>query len=355
MLTDDEHCYVIKCVTNHLTVGNPIALLSAVLPTECMNKIDHALGYPESYARSAIQVCQADRWNNEPCWLWRLLEIIPTEAESDRIRERIAKPPPFEEHEENRVLCSEAPFFDRETLRPLTRSLRADRTPRPILIINGERESGKSYTYEYVDHLRLAGKLSFTPFRVEFHAESGMLFGPRELSTDILTSMGVSVNRLAPGFFDADTNGERWPFNLAGKILSEGAALKDRFWIVLDNFRGPTLLPATAKLIDGLAQWIISSTVYADRFRLVLIHYDHSALSIQPHRVARDETAGILAIHVRECVTEIYERYFPSASKQLRVKSLARMMDGLPEKGRLKELNARLIDLMESLKDARHA
>lgn len=350
MLSEEEQIYLLDRISAALAPGNPIALLSAVLPTACMNKISHELAYPDVYAREAIRICRADGWNNVPCWLLGLLDLFPSEPKGDLIRQRLAKPPRFAQPHQARVLVTEAPFLNREPLRTRANSLAANSAPRPILIVNGQGESGKSYTYEYVEHLYFSQKLEFRPLRVEFNSENGRLVGPEELARDILTGMGVGVHRLPSGFFEMDTNAERWPFNLAGEILAEGAGKNQRFWIVLDNFRGPNLRVETAKLIDGLAQRILGSVVYADNFRLVLLNFDRSNLSIQPHRVEHEQISPVSESDIRECVAEIFERYSSPATQQMLAESVAKIMSNLPATGRLKELNSRLIDLIQSLK-----
>jgi hypothetical protein len=350
MLSEEEEDYIYGKVVDALRVGDPIAVLTLYLPVPCMDLMPRDLRFPDAYAREAIRLCRADAWNNLPCWMLSLFKLFPAEHRSAAIAQRLANPPAFINPDRAKVLVTEAPFFDRESVRTLTRSLRADRAARPILIVNGERESGKSYTFEYVDHLFTSTRLPFFPFRVRFDPDNGQLFGPEELAGEILRKMRVSTESLPQGFFTKDTNDARWSFDLAGKVLTN-APVGKRFWIVLDNFYGPNLRPDTAKFIDGLARWIIDSSEYAQSFRLILLHFERSLLSVEAPKVDREEIGQVSEHDIRECVREIFERSQGPPSDGLLQATVERIIEDLPASGRLKELNERLFDLIRTLQD----
>lgn len=326
----------------------PLALINP-LPLACRSKIRRELGYPLNYAQEVLKVCIADRWNNTPCWLVLLLQLLQDEPETAVILNRISVPPVLPDPLQARVLVSKTPFVNRAALRSRAASLQQPRTARPVLVINGPEKSGKSYTADYVEHLYLSGA-DFRWVRVALSTGSGITYGAEKLARDILIKMGIRASHLSPTFFERDTNNVRWPIDLAGSVLNEGLQLDKSVWIILDNFRGAEVAPETLAFIDGLAQQIIGSSDMMETYRLVLIDFDRALLSIQEPKISREQIAPISKSDVLDCVHEIVTHAGKQYSRE-EVEAIAdQIVAGLPAGARyMEELNRRLSDLLAGL------
>lgn len=351
MLTEEEKNYLYEKVVAALRVGEPrSALLAIEIPTELIDRIPNSFNTPALITQEIIRLCMADRWNHEPCRLLLLFKLFPAEAYSQRLADRMKVPPAYGgDPAKARVLANDSPFLNRESLRTRAVLLAADRPARPILLVSGGEQSGKSYSYDFIDHLFVTNKVDFKPLRVRFEKDDGMLFGPEQLAREILMGMGVEVDELSPTFFATDTNQVRWLQNLAGRVLTKKPA-GNRYLIILDNFFGNTLPTETAKFIDALARRIVDSAEFSQSFRLVLLHFDRTQLTVESRKVDGENIAQINDVDVTEGAREIYGRYGGIADEALLKETVAEILNGMGAQKNLAELNGRLQLLIDTLK-----
>lgn len=344
MLTQSEFDYLLERLGGFFVQTDARMVLGG-LPRALGDQIAYYT-YPGQYARAILEVCIANRWNDNPSWLSQVIILLPDEPETRAIRDRISKPPNLPDPSVAQVLVTGTPFLDRTGLRQRIRNLGQTPPARPILVVSGETKSGKSYSAEYIDHLAISGQ-PFVPFRVKFPRGSGRTYSPVGLARDILVNMGLAPDRLPVGFFENTTNNERFPYDLAGKVLAEGQQLGKRFWIVLDSFKGEEMQKETGKFIDGLAQRIIESAPLWQSFRLILIDFERSLLSIQPNRVDIDQIPVCGRSDVLDCVAEIFHRTgVPKSDEELEAVVARIMKDLPPAPNSLGELHQRLMDLL---------
>jgi hypothetical protein len=352
VLNDTEEVYLTRKLNVQLSGLDPRAALSALLPPDCMALI-RILQYSGQYATEAIRVCSADRWSHDPPWLVLLLDLLPKESETQRIQDKLRTPPDSgADPHASQVLITGEPFVNRGTFRQKARSLALQVTPRPILIVLGDRKTGKTYTTQYVRHLQLS-VASFEYVKVTLAEGSGLAWGPRELAINLLTDMGVDVKALAASLMEPTTNAERWPYELAGIVLNEGLKLTKRFWIVLDNFRGAELRADTGKLIVALAQRIADSSLFGGSYRLVLLGFDPALLTIPQSVFDTDKIQPFTDSDVRAAIVEIASKNLLTLTVPEQDALLAKILDGLPQDdSRWSELYARLTDLPASIREA---
>jgi hypothetical protein len=346
VLNPTEYNYLLDKLQDRLAGVEARVYLDASLPKACMRKIAY-LQMPAAYAQAVLDVCQTDGRNSDPMWILLLINLLPDEPRTAEIKLRISTAPVEPDPELARILMTGTPFLNRSGLRRTVASLLGGkRSPRPIFVVSGETKSGKSYSAEYIDHLSLAGR-PFTPFKVRFPTGSGLTYGPEGLARDILMNMGITPDGLPPGFFENTTNNERWPYDLAGSVLAKGHQLGKCFWIVLDAFTGTELRKETGKFIDGLAQGIVDSAVFGETFRLILLDFERTLLSVQPSRVDLERIEPFGETDVFDCVAEIFRRLRKQPGIKIE-KAVDQIMKDLPAgEGRLPETNQRLLDLMK--------
>jgi hypothetical protein len=165
--------------------------------------------------------------------------------------------------------------------------------------------------------------------------------------------MGVDVQKLGPSFFTSTTNAERWPVDLAASVLNEGFRLGRKYWLVLDAFRGDELREDTRKFINGLADRLTKSSAFAGVFRLILIDFERTHLTIKPYGLFEDEIQEFGSSDVLACVVDIFMRLDRARSAEELQPYVDRILQDLPGGAeRMPELNARLLDLIEELREA---
>ena len=348
MLNPDDRDFVIQQLSKTLGANNPRPFLATSLPAATMEKIPiYDMVLP--YAIKAVEVCVADRWNNTPSWLLLLLELLPPDQRLAAIKQRIATPRIEADPTLSSLLVTEEPFLDREDLRKKAKVLTGSAVPRPILVVNGTAKSGKSFTERYINHLRLSGD-TIDYCLITFPSGSGLTLGPEQVAKQILEGAAVDFSRLSPGYFQNTTNNARWPYDLARSVLNTCAGVPNQYWILLDSFAGNELRDDTRKFVDGLGEGITRNTILGKKFRLVLLGFDKTALTVQPSTVDVDEIRSPGMTHVTDCVGAIFDR-FQQPRPDL-APLVSRIMADLPQdETRMMELYTRLTDLIETVRE----
>jgi len=168
--------------------------------------------------------------------------------------------------------------------------------------------------------------------------------------------MGILPESLPPNLFESTTNNERWPEELAGRVLAAGFGKGTKYWIVLDGFRGPNLRDDTRKFIAGLADTMSKSGVYARTYRLVLIDFDRTFLTVQPGNVDVEQISAFGRTDVFDCVLEILTQANRPNAAQKVGPVVDRILTDLPtDEQRMFELNQRLSDLIQAIEEGADA
>ena len=347
MVSSDDRDFLVERLETALG-ADPRGRLAAVLPPACIQKI-RIQDLPLAYAIEAIDVCLGDKWNNAPSWLSLLLRLLPDDAKVVAIRQNIEAPRIEADPTLASVLASDLPFLDRVDLRQKVKALTIERARRPILVVKGSRQSGKSFTEVYINHLYLTGS-PIDYCVIKFPPGSGLTLGPEQVAKQILESAGVDLNRLSPAFFQNTTNNARWPYDLALSTLNASTGIGNQYWILLDGFAGADLREDTRKFVDGLCESISGSTVLGRKFRLLLLGFERTALTVKPSLVDIEEIHPPGQTHVTECVSAIFDRF---AQPRPDVAPLVtRIMDGLPQDDtQMLELHKRLVDLIDTVRE----
>lgn len=199
-----------------------------------------------------------------------------------------ANPPPAPEpYQTTPYMLSRQILIDRENLRNALQELESDIGPR-ILVVNGERGSGKTYSSELIYYLANNSVPKHIVIYVDLDTQ---VQEPDAVVQFIAERIGRDTASI-PG--PEQEQKMRWALRLANwltkQIISAGPA---SYWFVFDGFRERTVLTETKELIEELA--ILAQTTLR-QCRVVLINYTE----VLPPRVRN--AAG------REQIREIGER-----------------------------------------------
>ena len=347
MLTQDEQQVVEELLTAAIApLPSPRQALVSAL---CADLSWDLGGYePRTLVDEAMRLCFADGWKHSPTALSQLIEgLLPAHPAMVAILEKLRNPPlpaVTADAFDALVLSGKRPFVDRDPVRAALRKL-LDRRPRElVVVVNGGRRAGKSYLTEFIQHaLDERPDMNLCPVAIE--PKQGAQVGPRELASDLVTSMGGHPRDLPP----PTTNLDRWAQDLANEVLGVANESGQNWWLVLDGFNAGELRPETQLLITKLAASITKGRP-AERHRLILIDFDRTVLPLQPGVIA-DRTIGPIP---HDIVTGAIQKLIAAAEREVDPVELAKvsalMLDGLADPvGDLPELGLRLTDLIHSL------
>ena len=348
MLTQDEWDYVIERLILFVgTYEKPRETLAAPFHGTAL-LADLISGTPAMIVRDIVRLCVADTWNHEPPWLVLLLDLMPirdTDAKLFEIRNRVAvKPPPGPNRLDATVLDNGTPFVNRVALRRHLRRLsQASAATKPILVVNGAAQSGKSYSTQYIEHFSLVDTPPSTTYRMELKQGTELETGPEEVATELVSMMGRTLERKP----QPNTNQKLYAQQLARWVLNEAVQTPTlKHWILLDNFQGEKLRPDTRDFVVALAD-TITNGVFPHRCRLVLIGFDRANLTVDPGKVDEERIAACQPTDIAGCVSEIAARAPVVLAPQPLVDFV---MNGLPaDAPRMRELNARLRGLLAAV------
>lgn len=294
--------------------------------------------------QKVLQLCMEDGWTRRPPSIIRFLGLLPLDSTAERLIAKLkVPPPPTADLDFSHVLSTSQPFLDRQALRNRLRLLTSQDAPKPILIVTGEKRSGKSYTAEYVDDFCLRRPQIQVSRQKVF---SGGSPTAAELALDIVATLG----RPADNFPVQNTNADRWPLELANWALVEANLTSENWWFVFDGFDNPNVPKDTRAFINFMVDRITNG-VYRRKFRVVLLGYERGSLTASPGKIDVDSTGPLADDHIRACVEEIWRRNGDGQpAKSLVDGAVAAILEGLPEDdGRNEEINRRLCDLIETV------
>lgn len=344
MLTDDERQYVIAQFTNYLAaIGNVRATAVVGLPAPLQARVPDG-ATPAVLAQHVVEIALADGWSMAPPVLVSVLDsfkaVDPKLAE---LRGRIAStaPPSTPDPLLARVLDTRSPFLDRAPLRRTLRDFARTNSRAQVLVVNGPPKSGRSYTKELLFHFCRAPAITLCCVARSSWTE------PQDLAADLVASMGGDSRDLpAP----TDTNKERWLSQLANWVLFKAAEARTRmqsnYWFLLDGF-GDNPSEPLRFFITQLAERITNGYYASNDFRLILIEFRRSDLTVSIGKIVTDDTAPLpdqdLAAEVQAIVST--NGALPAGRHQ---DCLRLLIQGLPaDDRRLQVLNERLRALID--------
>lgn len=146
---------------------------------------------------------------------------------------------------EARLLHARQPFLDRTELRAALRDLCSPDGAR-VLLIDGEPQTGKSYTYHFISYL--AQKNQFKVIWIDLVADAFAGYGPGHLARSISAQMGVRTPMPDQG----EETPARYAMVLRDWLLGELTHSGTDWWLVLDGVRQVDLHPAVQDLIQHL-------------------------------------------------------------------------------------------------------
>jgi hypothetical protein len=343
MLSDADKDYVVDLLIQLVApVERPRETLTAPFFNTTFPQ-DLRQGNPRELVIDAVRLCLIDAWNHTPPWLVLLLDIFRLPLLDEKVAEIVErvrhKPPPAPDPLDSTILNNGIPFVDRAPLRLHLRRLATPAaTTQPILVVNGSSKSGKSYSTNYIEHFSYAQPL-IIPYRLAFEAEFGMEIGPEQVARDLVSMMGRPLDSMP----QPDTNQKLYTRQLALWVLNEAAQTPAQHWFILDNFRGEKLRADTRDLLVALSDRITTG-VFPQRCRLILIGFDRALLTVDPGKVEEEMIAPFKAGDIEAAVREILRRApAPVAPERVFPLILSDLPDG---ESRMTELNIRLRALL---------
>lgn len=185
-------------------------------------------------------------------WIKPIFDAIPrnpgNEAELDLIKAYLEVQAPTTLEPMREVLLEgNRPFANREELRYSLRDLVARAGP-SLLMINGEAQTGKSFSFYLAQHI--ARKEGFVTSQFEVDS----LVNPDQLAAEILRRIGVAVALEEQGVESA----QRWAEKLADQVKTAIEERKQKRLFVFDSFPvdpKPPLPPETLSFIVRLAKY----------------------------------------------------------------------------------------------------
>ena len=351
MLTEEEKGYMIEVLARQLgQSGNPRQDL--VAPFFDSNFALELRGdNPWLLAMDAIRLCIRDAWDHTPTWLEMVIKTFQLNLLDGKVLEislRVKnKPPAGPNPLESSILINGSPFVNRKSFRLKIEQLLSSATnTQPILVVTGKSRSGKSYSYNFIDHFSNIRKSGYV-YRYEFDNDLGLEIGPERVAKDLVSKMGRSTSNL-PG---PETNLKLYSRQLATWVLNEAAQTEAHHWFVLDNFVGDKLRQETKDFINELTH-LVNDGIFQKRCRIILIGFDASSLTVDPGRYNELSVEKCTATDIKNSIEEFLS--FAPIPLDYTIISLFVINNLPPPPDQMPELNMRLRALLKainSLKD----
>lgn len=308
MLNGDEQDFVCEALIRMASSqASPRLAIAVALDNELQAQLND--GTPNVIVMCAIALCIGDRWRLTPPSLVRLMRLAePFEPRIAPIIERLKIPPGRAEHVPaqpnpfmDSVLVSKIPFLERARIRAGLQALLTPTPLQPFIVVNGPPNTGKSYTADFVSHV-LHARNDVVHCRVELPTKEGASVGPVELARDLVVRMGGDLRAEPPRV----TNLDRWYGELVNWVIDAGMRANGYvWWVILDGFNKDELRDDTRDFIKKLAS-SFTNAMPQRRFRLILLDFDRTTLSVQPGMILVDNTTGIAKASVSAFVNAIF-------------------------------------------------
>jgi hypothetical protein len=228
--------------------------------------VSSASPYPE-IVEEVLKRAELDRWT------WDLIRAaIAANPGSQKLDEFIrkypfyspAKPPPAIDPYRTPFVLAKQVLIDREELRAALEELQKSDGPR-VLVVTGERASGKTYSCELVYYLAN----DFNPAHVAVYVDLDKdVREPDALAETIVRQMGREVGKIPDRERDQKM---RYALRLCDWITTHvRSAGPATYWLVFDGFRERIVLTETKELIEDLA---VRAQTTLRQCRIVLLNY----------------------------------------------------------------------------------
>ncbi|MGH9966689.1 MAG: hypothetical protein ACREBG_02485 [Pyrinomonadaceae bacterium] len=350
MLPDEDKDYVIEVLIEQVApLEKPRESLTAPFFGTTFPQ-DLRQGNPRELVMDAVRLCLVDSWKHAPPWLVLLLKAFPLEVADTKIAGILETlrhpPPPPDDLLDSTILSNGAPFVNRTALRLHLRRLATPAAnTQPILVVNGTTKSGKSYSTNYIEYFSYIQPPIIT-YQMEFDPEMGLEMGAEQVARDLVSMMGRSLDAKPP----SSTNQKLYVRQLALWVLNEAAQSPSQHWFILDNFRGEKLRQDTRDLLIALSDRITTG-VFPQRCRLILIGFDRALLTVDPGKVDEENVGPCPPAAVEASITEILKRApSPVGADSISPMILANLPNG---EGRMAEVNTRLRALLYAIEEVK--
>jgi hypothetical protein len=308
------------------------------------------------YARDAVKLALDRGYGFDPPWIVALLQGL---TDTRQVRQLIAKAlqpspalagDPFGTHR----LHTGSPFLDRTILRDALQQ-KVLPASKNVLVVNGPKQSGKSYTRAYIEYVcrlpceQLPGDRD-PPFRhvaLDLDPDDAPTYGAEALAAELVSKMECPSSPPPPSGDTRERELERWVFDQA-------AGTQLRWWWVFDGFANDDLPKPTKTLLNRLLMRVRDGTA-ARRVRIALLDYerplrDEIKSNAEFEWLAPPTTIGEL--YVADYLSRFYGSSRTEQTKlKKRVQSVLAGLPGDPE--RLRVLRCRLEEATRDLEAGR--
>lgn len=352
MLNPDERQRLIAAIATYLnTRSNPRAEIVALCAEPDFGIQLKYADSPMGWADQLVAMLVADAWNHTPPWLFCVLSKFEEEWPwAEPIRQRIKAPPASWQSLSDPLDAlwldsSRAPFLDRSVLRGSLRDLANPETGSSVLLVNGGRKSGKSYTVELLRHWQqrrqgdgaagipgVAGRPPAVAL-VTHYQGMGASLGPEVLARRIVDGMQRPEAELPP----PTATPNRTSHYLVDWVLEQADASGKAWWVVIDSLNDPDIPEQTRNIVSILAQ-SVTGVIAKKAIRLILVDYPPAALhGVQTDEHAREQIGPIGEIDLKPFFKEVLGKNGALPDKY--IDSLVQLVTTLVPTGDLSCLN----------------
>ena len=190
-----------------------------------------------------------------------------------------------------------SPFLGRAFLRQSVSELLRTDGPE-ILVVNGPRGSGKSFTLQFIDQIAQR-TAAFRVAHIDAHSVSHPKFGAQQLVQAFAVQMGVPF-----GDIPTRESSKHYPGVLAAWLLRQAWNSGSTWWWVLDDFSSAGRPAEVRLLMNELARMLGD---HPGRNRLVLLDFDEPLPADVEYRVLREHLPDPNQIGSREVQAFLHE------------------------------------------------
>jgi hypothetical protein len=321
MLTGDEFVQLQAVLTQLLALNNGKVWFQTVYAGPsfmvALNELVGPAASDELVAAAAIHACMLREWMDDPCWLVRLLTQVKASAgvggvgsipNVDPLIQRLnSKINVLDEVWYTHWVQNGLPFVDRMPLRDTFRDISRS-TGRAVLRIEGDPDTGKSYSSQLLEHVSMSSGWSFRVIKVEVENGSEIMMNALSLSQIIVGEMGFPSAASDSPLPDLTVHNIQL---LQTWVLRCARASQKRWWLFLDGFGKLPESNSARNLIQGLAEKIANSN-YRECLRLVLVDFDKPLSRVEEEQVAFDRPDTRLAdpmaqLAIHDCLARLYK------------------------------------------------
>jgi hypothetical protein len=315
----------------------------------------------QQVAAAAIRACMLREWLDDPCWLLRLMRQVKANGGAGGIG-MVANAEAIIARLEQRINVLDdvwytpwvrdgLPFFDRGPLRDTLKTL-ARNTGRPILRIEGDPASGKSYSSQLLEYVSQETTWSFQVINVEVTEGSEIMMNALSLAQIIVGEMGFKNTVADSGLPDPTVHNipllQTW-------ILQSARASGKQWWLFLDGFRKLPEKNTARDLIQGLGDKIANGN-YRQHLRLILSDYDKALSRVEEEKVAFDRPQRLPDAEalpaVRDCLSRVYrEANRAPAEGELDAKAQAVLLGIPPDEAWVVAVSKRLKAMAKGIRN----